>query len=501
MIRIFTDQYVSIMSGVIHTVRLLPDWKLINELSQIDKFEGSWTAIEKKEGQSLKQLKSIATVRSVGASTRIEGSKMTDDEVEALIKNLEVSKLEERDAQEVAGYYESLDTISESFKDIDVNENNLKMLHNILMKYNEKDAWHRGNYKQHSNVVEATNPDGAKYVVFKTTDPGFATEDAMRQLIHWYNSDTTTHPVIRVAIFVYDFLSIHPFQDGNGRLSRLLATLLLLRQSYSWIQYVSFEHEIESRKAEYYAVLMQCQRQRPREDVYSWATFFLNCLYNIQNQLINKLQAKNSLSKISPREKKLYSFIESHPGCQSGEMAEKLDIPLPTVKRILMDMLEKRLIVKHGVGKGTNYTAETTSSVKKDLMFILKDGKRKKEFLLMNSTSSVEIKKLILTPLFEWKIPTDWGTKLAEQNLTFKIICRNNLGSKVELPSRSVIGMISLYDFGPVLTLGYPINISGESVWERALKSNEYPVNATIEIKSESEHFDFTVMFVYDETG
>ena len=116
------------MSEIIHTVNLLPDWKLISELSQIDKFGGSWIAIEQREGQTLKQLKSIATVRSVGASTRIEGSKMTDDEVEALIRNLEVSRLVERDAQEVAGYYETLDIISESFRDIDLSENNLKVL-------------------------------------------------------------------------------------------------------------------------------------------------------------------------------------------------------------------------------------------------------------------------------------------------------------------------------------------------------------------------------------
>jgi hypothetical protein len=365
------------------------------------------------------------------------------------------------------------------------------------MRHSEKDAWHKGNYKQHSNMVEATNPDGTKRVVFRTTDPGFATEDAMRQLVQWYNSDTTTHPIVRIAIFVYDFLSIHPFQDGNGRLSRLLATLLLLRQTYSWIQYVSFEHEIESRKAEYYTVLMQCQRQRPGEDVYSWATFFLKCLYNIQNQLMNKLQTKNSLSKISPREKKLYSFIENHPGSQSGEMAEKLTIPLPTVKRILMDMLEKRLIVKHGVGKGTNYTAETISSVKKDMIFTLKDSERKKEFLLMNSASFVEIKKLILTPLFDWKVPDDWGSKLINQNLIIKITCTNNIGGKAGLPAYSVTALINPNYFQPVFTLNNPINIPGDG-WERTLKSIEYPIKATIEIQSDKEHFDFSVMFVYD---
>ena len=344
------------MKQQIHTFFLNPDWKLINELSQIDKFGGSWSAIEKREGQSLKQLKAIETVRSVGASTRIEGSKMSDHEVEVLIKNMEVSKLEERDQQEVAGYFEVLDLITTSFNEIDITENNIKHLHNVLLKHSKKDEWHKGKYKQHSNVVEATNSDGSKYVVFQTTEPGFATENSMEELLKWYHSDTATHPIIRSALFVYDFLSIHPFQDGNGRLSRLLPTLLLLKHQYNWIQYVSFEHEIENRKAEYYKVLMQCQRERPGEDVYPWAIFFLNCLNNIQMQLMDKLHVQGSASGLSPREKKIYTFIASRPGSRSGEISEKLDVPLPTVKKMLSQMLEKKLLVKHGTGAGTNYT-------------------------------------------------------------------------------------------------------------------------------------------------
>jgi Fic family protein len=487
------------MNNLIHTISLSPDWKLIKELGQIDKFGGFWTAIERRESQSLKQLKSIATVRSVGASTRIEGSKMTNDEVEQLIKNLVVARLEERDAQEVAGYYETLDVISESFHDIGITENNLKMLHNILMKYSAKDVWHRGNYKQHSNVVEATQKDGSQQVVFRTTDPGFATEDAMRQLVRWYNGDSTTPPIVRTAIFVYDFLSIHPFQDGNGRLSRLLATLLMLRQGYSWIQYVSFEHEIESRKGEYYSVLMQCQRQRPGEDVYPWVTFFLNCLSNIQQQLITKLHTRNSLSEMSPREKKIYTFIENHPGCQSSEVSEKLDIPLPTVKRMLMQMLERKLLVKHGIGKGTNYTAETLQKTKTDLMFTLTNTNRRQEFLLMNVISLMEIKKILLVPLFDWKDPTEWGTKLTSQNISFKITGINNVGGEVQIPPRSFIGLINHYHFNPVVTLNHPITISGESIWERPLKSNEYPIKVIIEIITEMEMI-FDVRFVYDST-
>ncbi len=343
-------------ANILYTFSLIPDWKLISNLSRVDRFDGSWAALEKREGSSLKQLKSIATVNSVGASTRIEGSSLTNDEVRSLIGNLRLAKLEERDQQEVIGYYEALDEISELFGQMDITENNIKYLHNVLLKHSKKDEWHKGNYKQQSNMVEATHADGTKYIVFKTTDPGFATDEAMRRLVEWYHSDDDIHPVIRVALFVYDFLSIHPFQDGNGRMSRLLTTLLLLRNGYSWIEYMSFENEIENRKGEYYQVLMKCQQQRPGEDVYPWTDFFLNCLLNIQNALKKKLDRDGVKTQMSPREKAIYTFVETHPGCKSGEVADKLSIPLPTIKRILSIMVNNEFLIKHGIGAGTNYT-------------------------------------------------------------------------------------------------------------------------------------------------
>ena len=344
------------MSDTVHTFKLSPDWKLIQAISNLDRFDAFWVAIEKREGTTLKQLKSIATVRSVGASTRIEGSGMSDEEVKVLIERLAISKLEDRDSQEVAGYFEALDLISEAYPDMEISEGTIKNLHNILMKHSQKDEWHRGNYKQHSNAVEATRPNGSRQVIFETTLPGFATEDAMRALIEWWYSDTETHPIVKCALFSYDFVSIHPFQDGNGRLSRLLATLLLLKNGYNWIQYVSFEHEIENRKSEYYQQLMQSQKQRPGEDVYNWIIFFLDCLNNISGQLMTKLTAQGSLANLGPKEKSIYLFIENHPGSRSGEISEKLNIGLPTVKKILTALVKQKLIIKHGAGAGTNYS-------------------------------------------------------------------------------------------------------------------------------------------------
>jgi Fic family protein len=273
-----------------------------------------------------------------------------------LLQEIDIAKLTDRDSQEVVGYFEVLDLISESYEKIDVTENHIKSLHNSFMKYSAKDQWHKGNYKMHSNAVEASFPDGTRQIIFQTTEAGFATEDAIRALLNWYNSETEVHALIKIASFVYDFLSIHPFQDGNGRLSRLISTLLLLKSGYKWIQYVSFEHEIENRKNEYYQVLRSCQAQRPNEDVTVWTMFFLNCLSNIQLQLLTKLQKSGLETQLSPKEKSIYTIIQNRPNIQSGEIAQKLAIPAPTVKRILSELLKKGLIEKQGNGRNVSYT-------------------------------------------------------------------------------------------------------------------------------------------------
>ena len=346
------------MENNVYTFKIIIDWELIRLISQIDRFDASWASIERKEGQSLKQLKSVATIRSVGASTRIEGSKMSDEEVEVLLREIDITKIVDRDSQEVFGYFETLDLISESYDDISITESSLKNLHNILLKHSKKDEWHKGDYKQHSNAVEAKLPNGTRQIIFQTTEAGFPTQDAMRFLIDWYLNDKETHPLVKCALFAYEFVSIHPFQDGNGRLSRLLASLLLLKHGYKWIQYVSFEHEIESRKTEYYRVLRNCQAQRPNEDVTEWIRFFFNALGNIQKQLMIKLESKGVETRLSPREKSILTFIVNNAGCKSGEIAKKLGIPSPTIKRILPKLINQNLIEKFGTGSGTNYSTK-----------------------------------------------------------------------------------------------------------------------------------------------
>lgn len=344
------------MSQTVHTFQISLSWDLINQLSELDRFDATWSSIEKREGVSLKQLRSIATVRSVGASTRIEGSKLSDEEIDVFLRNIDISRLDDHDSQEVLGYFETLDFILESYDDIDISEGNIMHLHNKMLTHSHRDSWHRGNYKTHTNAVEATLPDGTKQIIFEPTNPGYPTRDAMQSMLEWYGADDRTHPLIKCAVFTYEFLSIHPFQDGNGRLSRLLSTLLMMRHGYSWIQYVSFEHEIENRKTTYYGELRRCQAERPGENISSWVGFYLGALQNLQKKLTAKLSVDSIDAKLAPRQKSVLTFVGDHPGCRSGDIARRLGIPSPSVKKILTVLVKTGLIERHGQGPGTNYS-------------------------------------------------------------------------------------------------------------------------------------------------
>jgi Fic family protein len=344
------------MDTKIYNFSLNLDWPLSNLLSQIAQFNAEWRHIAQQQGQILQQLKHIATIGSVGGSTRIEGAKMTDAQIDTFLKNVDVTQLLDRDQQEVVGYYEALEMIFDAFPNIDISENHVLHLHNLLLKYSHKDSWHKGGYKQQNNSIQAVYPDGSSYIIFQTTPAGYPTEEAMNSLFTWYQKDNDTLALIKIAAFVYEILTIHPFQDGNGRLSRLISTLLLLKSGYNWIQYVSLEHEIEQRKAEYYQVLRHCQALRPQENITLWIFFFLSALQNIQQKLNAKLQAAKPAAELSPKEQEVVALINYTPNLQSSEIAQKLKIPLPTIKKILSSLVKKNILKKHGQGKSTFYS-------------------------------------------------------------------------------------------------------------------------------------------------
>lgn len=334
---------------------------ILKSISYIDSFKGKWNVLEKQENIYLRELRKIATIESIGSSTRIEGARMTDIEVKELLDNLKITKLQTRDQQEVVGYYDTLELIYENYPEIQLTENYILQLHQQLLKYSDKDQRHRGRYKNLPNKVVANYPDGTQKVIFNTTEPHLV-ESEMTELIEWTNKQLKLkelHPLIIIGLFVYEFLSIHPFQDGNGRLSRLLTNLLLLRFDYQFILYVSFENLIEQKKKAYYEALLTGQKNRntKKERIEKWLLFLLNSM----EILITKLEKKYDLLKrkggyLNDRQKLIKELIGKTQPVKLGDLAKKLtEISINTLKKDLQHLKKEQIIDSVGKNKGTIY--------------------------------------------------------------------------------------------------------------------------------------------------
>ena len=335
--------------------------RIFQKMGVIDVFKGNWQAIENEQATNLKRLSKIATIESIGSSTRIEGATLTDEEVEKLLKSMKISKLESRDEQEVIGYYEALQVILDNYEDIELSERYIHQLHGILLKHSNKDQSHKGAYKTLSNQVVANYPDGTQRTIFRTTEPHL-TESEMQDLISWANDrmkENDMHPLMLTAVFVYEFLSIHPYQDGNGRLSRLLTTLMMMRSGYKFIQYVSFEHIIEERKESYYRTLMEGQNSRYTEEerIDRWVLFFLDSLITLTKKLEVKYTTYSKLKTgLNERQQQVLEYIREHKTAKVGEIESELSgYSRNTLKKDLSYFVREGLILKVGSGRGVRY--------------------------------------------------------------------------------------------------------------------------------------------------
>jgi Fic family protein len=335
--------------------------KVIQSIGKIDAFRGKWGGIENKNDRYLRELRKIATIESIGSSTRIEGAVLSDEEVQRLIKNITVTEFKSRDEEEVFGYYEALDIILDNASHIELSESYILQLHSLLLKYSSKDQRHKGAYKNLPNAVVANYPDGNQRTIFNTTAPHL-TQKEMQEMIGWVNTAiqrSTVHPLLVIGLCVYEFLSIHPFQDGNGRLSRLLTTLLLLKTGYEFAQYISLEHIIEERKKEYYQVLMHDQQHRgtAREIISEWMLFFLSSL----EILIEKLEHKYTSYKergnyTNERQQQIIQYIETKQPVKLNDIVKGFpDISIHTIKKDLQLLVQQQMISKAGEKKGTVY--------------------------------------------------------------------------------------------------------------------------------------------------
>jgi Fic family protein len=339
-------------------------------IAAIDEYRGKWNIIEKRENRYLKELRRIATIESIGSSTRIEGATMTDEEIKHLLKDVKITKFKTRNEQEVIGYYEVLELIFDNFSEIPLSESYIKQLHQFLLKHSDKDERHRGSYKNLPNKVVATYPTGEQKTIFSTTEPALVASE-MFEIIEWTNlqwTEKTIHPLIVLAVFIYEFLSIHPFQDGNGRLSRLLTTLSLLRQSYEFMQYISFENHIEKHKKAYYDALMTAQRKRiAQEDIIDkWLLFFLESLKALTEKLDRKYDVfKQQGGYLNERQKMLKEFIVEQKTIKVADLSVAFpDISPNTLKKDLQYLKAEQIITTVGQGKGTVYVLKQPTDEK-----------------------------------------------------------------------------------------------------------------------------------------
>lgn len=336
-------------------------------LSVVDTFKGSWQVLEQTKSGYLKELRKIATIESIGSSTRIEGATLTDAEVEKLLKSVEISKLETREKQEVIGYYEALEVILENYKEIPLSQSYIHQLHGILLKHSHKDQTHKGKFKNLSNQVVANYPDGTQRTIFRTTEPHL-TASEMESLLNWTNerlNKNDLHPLMIVATFVYEFLSIHPYQDGNGRLSRLLTTFILLKLDYQFIQYVSFEHVIENKKEDYYRALMDGQKNRYNDDerIDKWLFFFLESLIQLTKRLEAKYDTYSKLKLVlNDRQQQIIAFVTEEKTTQIKNIEVELkNYSRNTIKKDLAYLVNENLLIRTGAGRGVKYHIKETN--------------------------------------------------------------------------------------------------------------------------------------------
>jgi Fic family protein len=335
--------------------------EILSLIAEIDEFKGAWRAIGRIAPERLSSLRRVATIESIGSSTRIEGAKLSDRDVERLLLNLQIGSFTTRDEQEVAGYAEIMNTIFSHWENIPSTENHIKQLHRDLLIHSEKDERHRGAYKTLNNHVEAFDENGKSLgVVFATAAP-FDTPRLMAELVSWVRAREEAkdlHPLLIIAIFIVVFLEIHPFQDGNGRLSRVLTTLLLLRAGYSYVPYSSLESVIEQSKEGYYLALRRTQGtiRTSKPDWNPWLEFFLRALQQQKRRLEKKIERERIiLGDLPELSVQILELARERGRVSVAEVAKVTGISRNTVKVHLRTLADQGHLTRHGAGRGAWY--------------------------------------------------------------------------------------------------------------------------------------------------
>lgn len=327
---------------------------------QIDELKGRWISGAKLNPAVLGRLKRSVLVTSTGASTRIEGAGLSDEDIEKLMRGISMQKFADRDKQEVQGYYDLLQNVFESWETIRFSEAAIKHFHQELLKYVDKDKRHRGEYKRTENKVHMIDPAGKSVGVLFDTTPAYLTSKEMQELVEAFQQalkDRKYHPLLVIGNFLVAFLHIHPFTDGNGRLSRILTNLLLLQHGYVYAPYVSHEKLIEDNKPDYYVALRKTQKtlRSRKPDITPWLDFFLSIVHRQAVMAVELLSAENIEKILSPKQIAVWKYLQGAEEAAPAQIAEHAKVARPTVNQVLDKLLRLKKIERIGQGRTTRY--------------------------------------------------------------------------------------------------------------------------------------------------
>ena len=361
-IRIFIAFMDMLLGMALKSDTLVISPQILAPIAETDEFKGAWKALGTLAPERLSALRHVATIESIGSSTRIEGSKLSDREIEQLLSNIEIQSFDSRDEQEVAGYAAVMESVFVRFGEIALTENHIKQLHRDLLIHSNKDERHRGEYKTHPNSVSGFDADGTEMgVIFETTTP-FDTPRLMEELVEWTNTQLNEgelRPLFVIAIFIVVFLEIHPFQDGNGRLSRILTTLLLMQTGYAYVPYSSLESVIEQSKDAYYLALRKTQGtiRKDKPDWQPWVQFFLSALQQQKRRLEEKVKREKIMVEALPElSLEIMQLARDHGRLTNAQIVEATRANRNTVKKHLSALVASGQLEQHGTGKGTWYS-------------------------------------------------------------------------------------------------------------------------------------------------
>lgn len=332
------------------------DNEIMGYISQIHEFKGRLSSSELKSKAQINKLVEIAKIQSTEASNKIEGIVTTATRIKQILGNKTTPK--NRDEKEILGYRDVLNTIHENYEFIPIKSSYILQLHRDLYQYSEKSIG--GKYKNVQNYIAETQADGSSLVRFQPLTPS-ETPEAVERLCEEFNiisSECGIDPLILIATFILDFLCIHPFNDGNGRMSRLLTLLLLYKFDYNVGKFISLEKIIEETKNEYYDALQLSStgwldnNNDPTEFIKYMLSVILKAYRDFETR-VNILLEKKS---------KAITQVQNIIATQIGKFTKSDIVALcptlseTTIERCLKELLNNGLLVKHGDRKSTFYT-------------------------------------------------------------------------------------------------------------------------------------------------